>query len=202
MIIFKPGEPAPRILIADDDPSIVRLLADRCSLMGFEVETVSNGTQALRRIRQGGIDTLIIDVQMPELDGLSVSAYLLEYSKRPLHVIVVTDAAMRKPSEPATAWARFMFARMGAFGKIWMLRWPRSTPQTRITSICRDRARRMTPRRSRVSPIDDDVAVEGFLRSRLDKCGAGTLFPGRPPGKSPRHAAQLFIPRSGRALTG
>jgi DNA-binding response OmpR family regulator len=90
MIMFKPGEIAPRILIADDDPSIVRLLADRCSLMGFEVETVSNGTHALRRIRQGGIDTLIIDVQMPELDGLSVSAYLLESSSRPLHVIVVT----------------------------------------------------------------------------------------------------------------
>jgi CheY-like chemotaxis protein len=90
MIIFKPGETAPRILIADDDPAIVGLLADRCSLMGFEVETASNGTQALRKIRQGGVDTLIIDVQMPELDGLSVSAYLLEYSTRPLHVIVVT----------------------------------------------------------------------------------------------------------------
>src|SRR6202521_4567320 len=90
MSIFEPGETAPRILIADDDPSIVRLLADRCSLMGFEVETASNGMQALRRIRQGGVDTLIIDVQMPELDGLSVSAYLLEYSARPLHVIVAT----------------------------------------------------------------------------------------------------------------
>ena len=90
MIMFKPGETAPRILIADDDPSIVRLLADRCSLMGFKVETASNGTQALRKIRQGGFDTLIIDVQMPELDGLSVSAYLLEYSSRRLHVIVVT----------------------------------------------------------------------------------------------------------------
>jgi CheY-like chemotaxis protein len=90
MILFEPGETAPRMLIADDDPSIVKLLADRCSLMGFEVETAFNGTQALRRIRQGGVDTLIIDVQMPELDGLSVSAHLLEYSRRPLHVIVVT----------------------------------------------------------------------------------------------------------------
>ena len=90
MTIFKPGETAPLILIADDDPAIVRLLADRCSLMGFEVETASNGTQALRRVRQGGVDTLIIDVQMPDLDGLSISAYLLEYSRRPLHVIVVT----------------------------------------------------------------------------------------------------------------
>ena len=47
MIIFEPGETAPRMLIADDDPSIVRLLADQCSLMGFEVETAFNGTQAL-----------------------------------------------------------------------------------------------------------------------------------------------------------
>ena len=92
MIIFKPGETAPRILIADDDPSIVRLLADRCNLMGFEVETASDGTQAFKRIRRGGIDTLIIDVQMPELDGLSVSAHLLEHSTRPLHVIVVTGS--------------------------------------------------------------------------------------------------------------
>jgi DNA-binding response OmpR family regulator len=83
-------ETAPRILIADDDPSIVGLLADRCSLMGFAVETATNGTQALRRIRQGGLDTLIIDVQMPELDGLSVSAFVLEHSMRPLHVIVAT----------------------------------------------------------------------------------------------------------------
>jgi DNA-binding response OmpR family regulator len=61
MTIFEPGEAAPRIPIADDDPLIVGLLADRCGLMGFEVETVYDGTQALQRIRQGGIDTLIID---------------------------------------------------------------------------------------------------------------------------------------------
>jgi|SRR5450432_359239 CheY-like chemotaxis protein len=92
MTIFEPGEAAPRMLIADDDPSIVKLMACRCSQMGFEVETASDGTQAFDRIRQGGIDTLIIDVQMPELDGLSVSAYLLEDSTRPLHVIVVTGS--------------------------------------------------------------------------------------------------------------
>ncbi len=74
MTVFEPGETPPRMLIADDDPSIVKLMAYRCRQMGFEVETASDGTQAFKRIRQGGIDTLIIDVQMPELDGLSVSA--------------------------------------------------------------------------------------------------------------------------------
>jgi DNA-binding response OmpR family regulator len=83
-------EVTPRILIADDDASVVGLLADRCSLMGFEVETAFDGTQALHRIRQGGLDSLIIDVQMPGLDGLSVSAHVLEHSRTPLHVIIVT----------------------------------------------------------------------------------------------------------------
>jgi DNA-binding response OmpR family regulator len=52
MTIFEPGETAPRMLIADDDPSIVKLMAYRCSQMGFEVETASDGTQAFERIRQ------------------------------------------------------------------------------------------------------------------------------------------------------
>jgi CheY-like chemotaxis protein len=89
MTIFEPGETAPRMLIADDDPSIVKLMAYRCSQMGFEVETASDGTQAFERIRDRYLD---IDVQMPELDGLSVSAHLLEHSTRPLHVIVVTGS--------------------------------------------------------------------------------------------------------------
>ena len=37
---------APRMLIADDDPAIVRLLADRCASVGFDVETAANGIQA------------------------------------------------------------------------------------------------------------------------------------------------------------
>ena len=44
----------------------------------------------MQRIRQGGFDILVVDVQMPGLDGLSLSAHLLEHSKRPLHVIVIT----------------------------------------------------------------------------------------------------------------
>jgi CheY-like chemotaxis protein len=92
MNIFEPGETAPRMLIADDDPSIVKPLAVRCSQMGFEVETAFDGVQALQRIRRGGINTLIIDIQMPELDGLSLSAYLLEDCAMPLHVIVITGS--------------------------------------------------------------------------------------------------------------
>ena len=47
IIELRSSEQTPRMLIADDDPSIVRLLADHCARMGFDVDTASNGIQAL-----------------------------------------------------------------------------------------------------------------------------------------------------------
>jgi CheY-like chemotaxis protein len=178
MTIFEPGESAPMILIADDDPSIVRLLADRIGLMGFNVETASNGRQALRRVRQGGIDALIVDVQMPELDGLSVSAYLLEHSRRPLHVIVATG---RRDAETVATCDSMgaLYVRKGA--SFWE---DLEAALVEIYPAKADRIRQSglpsmdvaVPRRPRVLLVDDDPEVESFLRSRLDKCGVDTLY--------------------------
>src|SRR5947208_860881 len=88
---------APRMLIADDDPAVVRLLANRCADMGFKVETATNGIQALIMARRNQPDIVIIDVNMPEVDGLSVCTRLLDPDNRPLDVIVVTGR-----SDPAT----------------------------------------------------------------------------------------------------
>ena len=82
----------PRILIADDDPSIVRLLADHCARMGFDVDTASNGIQALLKASRTKPDTLVIDVNMPEVDGLSVCAHLLDPDRAPINVIVMTGS--------------------------------------------------------------------------------------------------------------
>jgi CheY-like chemotaxis protein len=178
MNIFEPTETAPKILVADDDPAIVRLLADRCCLMGFEVETVSNGLQALGRLRRGGIDTLIIDVQMPELDGLSVSAYLLEYSKRPLHVIVATGRRDAETVGTCDSMGAF-YVRKG--GNFWedlesalVEAYPAKAGRIRQSGLRSTGT--AVPMRSRVLLVDDDLDVEGFLRGRLDKCGIDTLF--------------------------
>ena len=94
MTVFEPNETPPLILIADDDPSIVRLLADRFSLMGFKVETASNGRQALRRVRQGGVDALIVDIQMPELDGIEATQQIRQAEKTTVgHVPIVAMTA-------------------------------------------------------------------------------------------------------------
>lgn len=62
---------ASKILIADDDPCVLRAVADRCVRMGFDVETASNGLQVLIKAAQWQPDVLLLDVHMPEVDGLS-----------------------------------------------------------------------------------------------------------------------------------
>jgi|SRR5450631_897992 CheY-like chemotaxis protein len=89
---FRSSEEAPRMLIADDDPSIVRLLADHCARMGFDVETASNGIQALLKAGRLKPDILVVDVNMPEVDGLSVCAHLLGPDRAPVNVIVITGS--------------------------------------------------------------------------------------------------------------
>lgn len=81
---------APRMLIVDDDSSVVRLLADHCARLGFDIETASNGAQALIEANRTRPDILVIDVNMPELDGLSVCAHLLDADRAPANVIVIT----------------------------------------------------------------------------------------------------------------
>jgi CheY-like chemotaxis protein len=87
---FSSNKVSPRILVADDDPCVLRAIADRCTRMGFEVETATNGLKSLIKASQCNPDILIIDVHMPEVDGLSVCAFLQDIAKRLPHVMVIT----------------------------------------------------------------------------------------------------------------
>lgn len=59
----------PKILVADDDPCVLRAIAARCSAMGFDVETAASGLQALIKAGECQPDVLIIDIHMPEVSG-------------------------------------------------------------------------------------------------------------------------------------
>ena len=63
-----------RILLAEDDTIIQRLLQLVLAEKGYRVTLANNGAQALEIWGQGEIDLILMDVQMPELDGLSATA--------------------------------------------------------------------------------------------------------------------------------
>ncbi|MGB8022279.1 MAG: response regulator transcription factor [Candidatus Nanopelagicales bacterium] len=69
------GQPASaeaRLLIVDDEPNILELLAASLRFAGFEVHTAANGTQALRQVAELQPDLVVLDVMMPGLDGFEV----------------------------------------------------------------------------------------------------------------------------------
>ena len=173
-----PSEKPPRMLIADDDPSIVRMLADRCARVGFDVDTATNGIQALIKANRSHPDVLVIDVNMPEADGLTVCARLLDPSKRALNVVVVTGSRETETVE-----------RCGALGAFYVRKGPDfwsglSSALTdlfppmadKIKELHHQPIRKKMRERPCVLVIDDDFAVEQFLSSRLAKGGVELLF--------------------------
>jgi CheY-like chemotaxis protein len=172
------SEKSPRMLIADDDPSIVRLLADRCARVGFAVDTATNGIQALIKANRSHPDIMVIDVNMPEADGLTVCARLLDSSKRPLNVIVVTGSRDTETAERCDGFGAF-YVRKGpefwsGLGLALTELFPRMAD--RIKDLHHQPVGAEMRERSCVLMIDDDLATKQFLSSRLDKCGVDLLF--------------------------
>ncbi|MEU6829281.1 response regulator transcription factor [Nocardia beijingensis] len=65
-------EPEARVLIVDDEPMIIELLAVSLRFQGFEVATALSGTEALDRARTFRPDALVLDVMMPGMDGFGM----------------------------------------------------------------------------------------------------------------------------------
>ncbi len=65
-----------RILIADDDPDLLELLKMDLSLQEYEIETATNGKDALEMATKGAFDLVILDVMMPYIDGYHVASEL------------------------------------------------------------------------------------------------------------------------------
>ncbi len=79
----------PRILIVEDEPSMVAGLRDNFEYEGYEVITAGNGAEGLGRALNDSPDLVVLDVMMPKMSGLDVCKQLK--SKRPsLPVIMLT----------------------------------------------------------------------------------------------------------------
>ena len=78
------GETMPTVLIADDEAHIRDVVQYALEREGYRVVTAADGAEALARVRGGGIDLVVLDILMPELDGLAVCRRLREEHAIPI----------------------------------------------------------------------------------------------------------------------
>jgi DNA-binding response OmpR family regulator len=78
-----------QILVADDDPGIVQLLKVLIEREGFSVDVARDGREALEKIERGSYVLILLDLQMPYVNGFDVLDKLRVRSRRPV-VLVVT----------------------------------------------------------------------------------------------------------------
>jgi two-component system phosphate regulon response regulator PhoB len=66
----------PRILVVDDEPDAVELVGFNLKAAGYQVATAADGEEALRKARAQLPDLIVLDVMLPEVDGLEVCKIL------------------------------------------------------------------------------------------------------------------------------
>jgi len=66
------SRPQPRILVVDDEPHVVQIFQDLLAQRGYEVESSSNGDDAIVKVTAGKFDLVLTDINLPGVDGLEV----------------------------------------------------------------------------------------------------------------------------------
>ncbi len=87
----KPGEHPPRILVVDDEAAIRRLLATVLGSSGFVVHQAENGSLGLAAAAAVRPDLILLDLGLPDLDGVEVIRRLREWSPVPIIVLSVRE---------------------------------------------------------------------------------------------------------------
>jgi len=82
-----------RVLVVDDEPGMRETLVDILEAVGYEVCAAGDGEQALDAVRERSVDVVVMDVQMPRRDGVSV---LQQLRPPPPAVIMMTAYAIEE----------------------------------------------------------------------------------------------------------
>ena len=77
-----------QILVVEDEPSLAEVVSLYLQRAGFQVQVASSGGQAMSILEKRIPDFVIMDVMLPEVDGLSITRWLRDHSDVP--IIMVT----------------------------------------------------------------------------------------------------------------
>ena len=79
-----------RVLVIDDEPKIVSFVTRALTARGYDVDSAGNGAHGLELIRIGGYAVVVLDLRLPDIDGIDVLRSTLE--ERPDQQVIVLSA--------------------------------------------------------------------------------------------------------------
>ena len=82
----------PKILVAEDEKNIARVVAYNLEKEGYQVEVARDGEEVLEKVRRGAPDLLLLDLMLPKMDGLEICRALKADPKTALLPIIMLTA--------------------------------------------------------------------------------------------------------------
>ncbi|UEM01499.1 response regulator [Skermanella rosea] len=154
-----------RILVADDNPVNQQVAAGMLKRRGHVVDVVGNGIEAVDRVERGGYDLVLMDIEMPEMDGFDATRCIraLGGDASTIPIIALTAHAMRGDE------ARCIDAGMSDY-------MPKPISRARLDEVVRTWGRDRVPPENAgfAAPIVDPNALEDLLETMGPD--AGKLF--------------------------
>jgi len=95
-----------RILCVDDEQSVQDLVSTHLMLQGFEVRTAANGEEAIKCLEGESFDLLLLDIEMPKMNGLEVLRYI-KSRHIDVHPIMLTGADDLQALSECARWGAF-----------------------------------------------------------------------------------------------
>lgn len=89
-------EPPVRILVVDDEPSLLKALKHSLEREGYQVVTAQTGAKALQLINDQDFDLLVLDLMLPEVDGLAVCRQVRLRSNLPIIMLTARSEDLDK----------------------------------------------------------------------------------------------------------
>jgi two-component system, OmpR family, KDP operon response regulator KdpE len=86
------GDAGQRVLVVDDENSIRRYLRAALSAQGFTVYEAASGEEAVNAVLNNRPDIIILDLGLPDFDGIEVTRRLREWSQTPIIILSVREA--------------------------------------------------------------------------------------------------------------
>jgi two-component system response regulator (stage 0 sporulation protein F) len=95
-------DPVPRILVVDDEENLRELYLTELSEEGYEVLLAANGKEAIELLKEHKPDAVIMDIRMPEMDGIETLGKMVTRHK---NIPIIIHTAYSSYREDFRSWA-------------------------------------------------------------------------------------------------